>query len=423
MRFLPIRSAFLVLTSALVTTLGGLACAPSAGLAEDDVTEDLGVASELELGQTSAELGIPGIPGNFVANKIAVGVAHTCAILSDNTLACWGSNASGRLGLAITGPRYYRKPQATVPSLVKLTSVSAGEAHTCVVRPGGLVSCWGANTYGQINPRLPNGNPPTTGCPLGDSCATPNTVSGITDGIQVAAGYDHSCVRRANDVRCWGRSAYGLLYEDTGGSPSLIDAPDPLSLSAGEYFTCFRTYQRLAKCWGRRPTPDGTSWATDVHYNIGGGSAMVSVGRRHACTLHSSSGTVWCMGESTYGQAGVATSASQPNIYEPAPVAGINGAIAIAAGARHTCALFSTGRIKCWGANDHGQLGIGELTDYMPPIQVVSSVDFTAIAAGGDTTCALTATGATYCWGRNDEGQTGVGETSPTILTPQRVAW
>jgi len=401
------------------------ACGPEAGapdalLDRTDPADPTAQPDETVTGEVSLALGLP---GSFVAKAISVGVAHTCALVNGG-IACWGANESGQLGLGNTvQQRIYRKPEPAAANVVKPIAVSAGEAHTCAVRQGGLVSCWGNNTYGQVNPRLPNGNPPTTGCPLGQWCPTPGTVSGIVDGIQIASGYDHTCVQRAGDVRCWGRSANSLLSQNTGGSPSTIPDPEPLALEAGDYFSCFRTVQRLAKCWGRRPAPDGISWiATDGGgWNIGGQSVMIAVGRKHACTLHSG-GTTWCMGESTLGQAGVTTNASQPNVVEPVRVTGVSGAISVAAGARHTCALLSTGRILCWGANDHGQLGIGELTDYMPPVQVSSSVDFTAIAAGGDTTCAL-ASGDVYCWGRNDEGQTGTNTTEARILTPRRVTW
>lgn len=406
---LPLASSAVVVVSALV-----IACAP-AGMGEprDDEGGPVDTTSEAL-----------GFPKPLVASQISVGYGHVCAISGvgvRSSLACWGSNRYRQLGIEGLQQQIYRTPQASATTLSDFRSISAGEAHTCVVRgESGLVSCWGNNPYGQVNPRLPNGSPPTTGCPIGESCASPTTVSGITSGIKIASGYDHTCVQRALDVRCWGRSTNRLLYHDTGGAPSTIPDPEPMFLATGDWFSCFRSVQNLAICWGRLPDANGVSWSAK-NTNIGGLRAAIAVGQKHACSLHLSDGRAYCMGESLLAQAGIATSASLPNIVEPYLVPGTTGAVGVAAGARHSCVVLGTGRIKCWGANNYGQLGIGEATDYMTPVEVSSSVDFTAVAAGGDTTCALSAAGNVYCWGRNAEGQTGTGDAASSVLTPQRV--
>lgn len=93
----------------------------------------------------------------------------------------------------------------------------------------------------------------------------------------------------------------------------------------------------------------------------------------------------------------------------------------IAAGARHTCALDASGRALCWGANDSGQLGTGDLSAYDAPVSVTGDLRFVQIATGGAHSCGLTALGDAYCWGDDDHGQLGDAATS-LRNAPVRVA-
>jgi alpha-tubulin suppressor-like RCC1 family protein len=86
-------------------------------------------------------------------------------------------------------------------------------------------------------------------------------------------------------------------------------------------------------------------------------------------------------------------------------------AVAVAAGFAHTCAITAGGTVKCWGANEHGQLGDGTATDHAIPVDVALPASATAIAAGYVHTCAI-AGGAAYCWGDNTTGSVGDGTTT-----------
>ena len=95
--------------------------------------------------------------------------------------------------------------------------------------------------------------------------------------------------------------------------------------------------------------------------------------------------------------------------------------VALALGDGHTCALWSDGRLWCWGRNDRGQLGLGDTTDRDRPARVEGLTDVRAVAAGRTHTCAITADAALWCWGRNDRGQLSL-DAGDDVRAPTRTA-
>ncbi len=94
-------------------------------------------------------------------------------------------------------------------------------------------------------------------------------------------------------------------------------------------------------------------------------------------------------------------------------------ATAVAAGDDHACALLDSGDVRCWGDNDYGQLGDGTNTARKRAVAVVGlSSDVVAIGAGYQHTCALTSTGAVRCWGADYNGQIGNGASGGNTTTP-----
>ncbi|MGI9577541.1 MAG: RCC1 domain-containing protein [Microthrixaceae bacterium] len=135
------------------------------------------------------------------ATSVGVGGKHSCAVMGNATVKCWGSNSSGQLGNKDHGPGHH--PFSKVPLDVTLPSgallgsvaeVDGGGVHTCARSIHGSVHCWGLDGSGQ----------------LGDDKALANRnfavpVEGITSARDLGLGYRHSCVVLYDATgRCWG---------------------------------------------------------------------------------------------------------------------------------------------------------------------------------------------------------------------------
>ena len=141
---------------------------------------------------------------------------------------------------------------------------------------------------------------------------------------------------------------------------------------------------------------------------IGPGVKGIATGSAHSCAITASNG-VRCWGANDFGQLGDGTIDKQ---LTPVGVSGLgSGVSAIAAGGVHTCALTATGAVKCWGRTTIGQ------PIEPTPIDVPGlGSGVVAIAVGGDHACAVTATGNASCWGLNKYGELGDGTLNSTTV-------
>src|SRR5258706_6054753 len=194
-------------------------------------------------------------------------------------------------------------------------------------------------------------------------------------------------------------------------------------IAVGAYATYARMADGTVKQWG---DTDGSSPILSPTTVPGlTGVALVAPGDRFACALKTD-GTVWCCGinwAAGLGSSGP-VAGSQPT---PVQVPGISGAIDLAAGSSHVCAIAKSsggGAISCWGYNGVGELGDGTTTSSSIPRGVSMGGAQTyagRIFAGGLHTCALGSDGRVACWGENANGELGDGTTisrsSPTFLS------
>ncbi len=219
-------------------------------------------------------------------------------------------------------------------------------------------------------------------------------------------------------VKCWGINGEGELGDGTTNwaSPTPVDtiglSSGVIALAAGFHHTCAINNLGGVECWGRNSTGqlgDGTTTSSNTPVNVVGlssGAIAIAAGIEHTCALISG-GAVKCWGRNWAGQLGDGTFNDS---LTPVTVSGLSsGATVLVVGAAHTCASTGTG-VKCWGRNWENQLGDGTQTNSSVPVNVGSLSDtILSISAGYDFTCALNDQGNIKCWGRNSEGQLGDG--------------
>ena len=206
-------------------------------------------------------------------------------------------------------------------------------------------------------------------------------------------------------------------------------AKSAVSVAAGNGHTCAVTSAGVVWCWGANwagQLGDGTNTSRLTPVSVSPrlpplDVIAVTAGDGHTCAV-TRAGAVWCWGDNRAGQLGDGTTTTRPT---PVAVSGLGDSVvvAVAAGWGHTCAVTSAGAVLCWGSNADGQLGDGTTTDRLTPV-VVSGLGngAAAIAAAPRHTCAVTCAGGVWCWGWNGSGQLGDGTTTDA-LTPVAVSY
>jgi alpha-tubulin suppressor-like RCC1 family protein len=208
---------------------------------------------------------------------------------------------------------------------------------------------------------------------------------------------------------------YFVTVRDRGGKGSdtaVLNARTLGDIDAGFAHTCALSQGGVVKCWGSNASGqigDGTTGGHRLKPARAGEVApaiAVTAGAEHSCAV-TDGGAVFCWGDNSRGQLGDGTMNDRDL---PARVPGLGPAVAIDAGDHHTCALLRGGDVACWGANDRGQIGDGTLSDRPSPKVVASAAS--SVATGALHTCAATSAGAVRCWGSNASGEIGDGTTS-----------
>ena len=339
--------------------------------------------------------------------RLSVGFYHVCAMLDDGHVTCWGSNGSGQLGdgtVVVT-----RTSPTLVASLDSVVSVSAGGSHTCAVLTDGTARCWGNNLWLQLGSGL-----------TGDS-STPLPVQGLTGAVGITAGTGHTCAwLSGGTVRCWGSGSAGQLgngvFSNSGVPVTVSGLNTVIAVDAGEEFTCAMLQDQSLRCWGRNNSGQlGNSLTEDsavpVAVSLGTSVTSFSTGRLHACAALST-GTVRCWGYNQNGQLGNQITTTSPTPI-PVEVTGLTEALSVSCGAAHTCAVLSDGTGRCWGFNNHGQLGDNSSTQRTSPVSVSGLSGASSMSLGYESTCAWDGSGKhVWCWGRNAVGQLGDGTTT-----------
>lgn len=342
---------------------------------------------------------------------VSLGVAHSCALLTDGTVKCWGSNRDdiwwnndgGQLG---DGTGTNRSTAVPVVGLTGVSQISVGGTHSCALLTDGTVKCWGVNTSGQL------GDGTTT------NRLTPVTVTGLSGVAYLSAGYYHTCaVLTGGTVKCWGANNYGQLGDGTTidrMSPVAVGGLAGVSQVSLDYTqTCAVLSGGSAKCWGgnaQGELGDGSTTDRLSPVSVSGLSGVVEIdaGADHSCARLTNS-TVKCWGTNFQGELGDGTTTLR---LTPVSVVGLSGAADLSVAGWHACAALTDGSARCWGRNDSGQVGDGTMTTRFSPVAVSGLSGATRVAAGAFHSCALLSSGTISCWGHDSEGQLGDAGTS-----------
>jgi len=325
------------------------------------------------------------------------------------------------------------------------TELVAGSRHVCGRLASGEVYCWGQTwvSDGASETCLDNGQTTTIPCSY-----TPQPVPQGAGLSHLGAGFNSTCGLDAGGLaRCWGNNTYFQLGAATtltcGGLPC---SPSPTAVAGGHRFTqltaghlhnCGLDGTGQAWCWGNNQNGALGSASTETCVGLpcsrepvaaaeGLSFTTLSAGGGHTCGL-TASGEAWCWGANDNGQLGVGNTFSS---VAALPVAGTQRFTAIFAGPASTCGLEADGTAWCWGRNDLGQVGDGSTTNRTVPVRVTGGLKFTALATGNQHVCGIATDGVAWCWGNNSNtfgngsqtgGQLGTGNTSSSLV-PAKVS-
>lgn len=363
--------------------LGQLATQPDSGAFE--VLDPLGISTTEEAYYSGEAAVIEGLDG---VRRLATGESHSCALLDDGTVSCWGDAGGGQLGAGdfsqdeCEGRPCSRQP-VSVRGLERVTELALGGLHSCSLDGEGRLYCWGSAVVGVEQ----GGSSTCDGVP----CATePVQVEAPGAVAQVVAGYSHTCMLLADgEVRCWGVNAFGSVG---------VDSP---RIESAYGVTAYQDVELPARV--ELPLPATRLFAP--------GSGFYS------CAVLQD-GALYCWGENTYGQLGAGELGEQvcleglprETYCSVAPLrVGIDQPVErYAFGELHACAMTAEGALYCWGFGANGQLGLTDLLleecaeDRLcstSPQQVPIESRPLDIALGSRFTCVLEEEGRVLCWG------------------------
>ena len=433
------------------------------------------------------------------AKAIASGYQHNCAILDNDRIKCWGDNRQGQLGYEDIldrgdepGEMGDALPYVDLgtdgsgqPWAVK--SLGLGDTHSCAVLSDDSLKCWGSGGSGRLG--------------LGDASSrghVAGTMGNNLPKVEIGTGYTvlkvvptqlSTCalldLAGSQAVKCWGRGSDGVLGKGTSahlgdGSNEMGDNltpidfgtnQEPVQLSAGILHACVLlvdtgTSNQSVKCWGENDwgqlgvgdvTPRGSSVGqmgnslAAVDLDPPGTIVKIASSYRSNCVLFST-GQVKCWGANVFGETGDEAPMAiglTPNQLGSGLIPidlGVNvTVVSVHQGANHVCAILNrtpdkTRQVKCWGDNQYGQLGLGdildrgddtvEMGDNLPWLDLGAGLEASQLALARHSTCVLLTNGRVKCWGRAASGQLlsgnaaasanrgdGAGET-PSIYSP-----
>lgn len=309
--------------------------------------------------------------------EVRAGSFHTCGRRADGTVVCWGNNSEGQLGgglaLTVVSPDPVVVATSAGP-LTGVTRLAVGFYHNCVgVGPQPeAVYCWGANARYQLGATTPERF----------ELAVPWTARPTGALIALGAGGEHTCAilrdpGTSGTTFCWGRTNLGMLG-NTVTSDGQTEQPQLVQTATGTFLGAFQ----------------------------------IDTAVRHSCAMRNAE--MWCWGQNNDGKLGDGTEMTRA-IATRVVITGASGDYTeVAGGERHTCARIGTDT-WCWGFDGDGRVGDGDAdtSTKLTPVRVITGETLRDLAVGFDFTCTLSSDLRVRCWGANNFGQLGVGDLVP----------
>lgn len=337
-----------------------------------------------------------GLPGG--AALVAVGAAHSCALMRDSTIRCWGYNANGQLG---DGTTTNRTTAVQVVGLSGAVRLFVGTSSTCARLQDNTVRCWGAN--------------------IGDGTSsdrtTPVAIPELTGASQIVFGQHNCAVLSGGTVRCWGANSHGQLGDGTTtprSSPVLASGLfGAIQVEIGTSQSCALLQDGRVTCWGLAfGSPNVMQLVPTIVPGISGAIQL-----SHTSTLACArilGGSVQCWGIDAL------------NVISATPVvaSGVATAVELKSNlnANNTCVRLQDDSVQCWGQNGTGNLGNGTTASTSTPTTVLGLSSVSELGLGNlGTNCAILQDKSIRCWGYNATGQLGDGTTTNrSVPTPVR---
>ncbi len=288
--------------------------------------------------------------------EISAADNFSCALTKEEKIKCWGWHYPTPLEGFHNG--FTPLEMKGVQNIIRLGKGSGGlPEHFCGVTREGFVQCWGENEYGQSDTQQ-----------IGKT----HKITGVTFGTS------HTCVLiDSGRVKCWGIGEEGVLGDGTTRNQTTPVFVKNLSgvkkLASGGFQNCALLKDKIVKCWGRVftgiATPEGQEQIIKLMpalvKNLSGVKDL-DVSWGHACAVVEN-GRVKCWGDNSYGQLGDGTTQNKKHATF---VKNLTGAKQVKVGGYQSCALIKDGSLKCWGYNLYGQLGDGSRKSSSIPVQV-----------------------------------------------------
>jgi alpha-tubulin suppressor-like RCC1 family protein len=377
----------------------------------------------------------------YFGHRISVGNSQS-GFLREGTLFTWGRNELGQLGNGtLEGSGYGDDPEtAALPvryelPVTGLVSVVTRQGFMIALRDDGHVLTWGSNAQGQLGYETPA----DCGSSGDDPCQRePTEVTGITDAVAVAAGFNHSLVLRADGtVLSFGGNALGQLGYETPESSSMMPSSVPgvadvVQLAASSDSTFALTASGEVWAWGANDRGQLGLGSLDAVPHptpmlVPGVASVASIAATNTTVLaHRGDGTMLAWGRNHAGQAGTGDE-SGAEVLAPTPVMvegllPLEGVTSIAGDGFVSLALTDQPTVLAWGLGSLGQLGQGYLPDgerdllnrfVASPVAVAprdaALFDVVEIEVGaGGPAMALTSEGHLFGWGWSFHGSLGL---------------